>query len=36
MRVEKTKGIILADQHCYKRELRGSLPNQDTFLEIQA
>jgi hypothetical protein len=35
MRVEKTKGIILADQHCYKRELRGPLPNQDTFLEME-
>jgi hypothetical protein len=32
--VKKTKGIILADQHCYKKEMRGYLPNRDTFLEV--
>jgi len=36
MQVEKTKGIIQPDQHCYKRELRGTQPNRDTFLVIHA
>jgi hypothetical protein len=28
--VDKTKGLILGDQHCYRKELRGMLPNRDT------
>ena len=35
MRMEQTRRIVLPDQHCYKREMHGSLPNRDTFLEIQ-
>jgi hypothetical protein len=34
LNVQKTKGIVLADQHCYKKELRGTLPNRDTLLEV--
>jgi hypothetical protein len=33
MDVEKSAGIVLGDEHCYKRELRGSLPNKDTFVD---
>lgn len=33
MRVNGAKGVIEADQHCYKRELRGNLPNRDTVLQ---
>jgi hypothetical protein len=35
MKVEKAKGIILADQHCYKQEMRGMLANKDTFLVVE-
>src|SRR5215468_268149 len=35
MAVEKTKGIVLADQHCYKKEMRGMLANKDTFLVVE-
>jgi hypothetical protein len=34
MQVEKTKNIILADQHCYKKEMRGRFRNRDVRLEI--
>ena len=34
MQVDKTKGIILPDQHCYKRGLHGYLANRDTFLAV--
>src|SRR6267142_2636568 len=27
MQVNKTKGIVVADQHCYKKEMRGMLAN---------
>lgn len=33
--IDKTKGIVVADQHCYKRELRGNLPNKDTYVAIE-
>jgi hypothetical protein len=36
MAVEKTKGVVLADQHCYKKEMRGMLANKDTFLVVEA
>jgi hypothetical protein len=36
MNVTKTKGIVQADQHCYRRVLRGLLPNRDTFVSIAA
>jgi hypothetical protein len=32
MNVDKTKGLILADQHCYQKKLRGRLPNRDTVV----
>ena len=35
MRVAKTKGIILSDQHCYKHEMHGLLANRDTFLRVE-
>jgi len=35
MNVAKSSGLILAEEHCYKRELRGSLPNRDTFAEAR-
>jgi hypothetical protein len=34
MKVEKAKDIVLADQHCYKKEMRGSFKNQDVVLEM--
>ena len=34
--VDKTKGLILGDQHCYRKELRGMLPNSDTFVSTFA
>ena len=36
MDVKKSAGIILRDEHCYKHELRGTLPNRDTFAEARA
>ncbi len=35
MDVKKSVGIITADEHCYKHELRGVLPNRDTFAEAR-
>jgi len=34
MQVDKTKGIILPDLHCYKRGMHGLLANRDTFLAV--
>ncbi len=34
MHMNKAKGLIEPDQHCYKRELHGQLPNRDTILRI--
>lgn len=36
MQVDKAKGLILADQHCYRKELRGRLPNRDTLISVSA
>ena len=36
MKLDKAKGLIVADQHCYKKELRGQLPNRDTLVSIAA
>ena len=36
MRVEMTKGLILADQHCYQKQMRGQLPNRDTLVSMTA
>ncbi len=35
VKVKQTKGVVLANQHCYKKELHGQLPNRDTFIGIQ-
>jgi hypothetical protein len=32
MEVTKTKGIILPDQHCYKKGMHGLLANRDTYI----
>lgn len=32
MNVDKAKGMILADQHCYQKKLHGMLPNKDTVV----
>ena len=34
MQMDKTKGIVLPDQHCYKHEMNGLLANRDTFLSV--
>jgi hypothetical protein len=34
MKIAEAKGLIEADQHCYKRELHGQLANRDTVLRI--
>ena len=33
--IDRTKGLIVPNQHCYKRELRGELPNQDIYLKVE-
>ena len=35
MKMGKVKGVVLADQHCYKKEMRGMLANKDTFLVVE-
>jgi hypothetical protein len=35
MKLDKAKGLIEPDQHCYKMPLMGELPNKDTFLAVQ-
>ena len=36
MRVNQSKGVVQADQHCYLKEMHGRLANRDTILGIQA
>jgi hypothetical protein len=36
MRVGETKGIVLPNQHCYKKEMRGRYSNRDTLLKIHS
>jgi hypothetical protein len=36
VQVGKSKGLVEADQHCYKREMHGELPNQDTVVKLSA
>ncbi|WP_150107601.1 hypothetical protein [Pedosphaera parvula] len=36
MKLDKSKGLIEPDQHCYKMPMTGELPNKDTFLAVQA
>jgi len=31
--VKKSTGLVVAEKHCYKLEMRGLLPNKDTVLE---
>lgn len=32
--VKKSEGLVLAAEHCYKLEMRGLLPNKDTYLGV--
>jgi hypothetical protein len=34
VKVNQTKGVVVADQHCYKKELHGSWPNRDTIIGV--
>ena len=36
MKVEKTKGLLLGNQHCYQKQMHGQLPNRDTLVSIAA
>jgi hypothetical protein len=36
VQVDQTKGVVLADQHCYKKEMHGSFSNRDTFIGVSA
>jgi hypothetical protein len=36
MKVDKTKGLIAPDQHCYQKQMHGQLPNRDTLVSIAA
>jgi hypothetical protein len=35
MQMKKVKDVVLANQHCYKKEMRGMLANKDTFLVVE-
>lgn len=35
MKMELAQDVVLRDEHCYKRTLRGKLGNTDTFVELQ-
>jgi hypothetical protein len=36
MKITRTKGIILPDQHCFKLQMRGHLANRDTLLPVES
>jgi hypothetical protein len=36
IKVDKAKGLIEPDPHCYQKQLHGQLPNLDTFVSIAA
>jgi len=36
MKVHKTKELILANHHCYQKQMRGMLPNRDTLVSMAA
>ena len=36
MKMEKSKGLIVASQHCYQKQMHGLLPNRDTLVSIAA
>jgi hypothetical protein len=35
MQMKKVKDVVLTNQHCYKKEMRGMLENKDTFLVVE-
>jgi hypothetical protein len=35
MDVAQTRGLVLKNQHCYRKEMRGTLPNRDTLLKTE-
>jgi len=35
MKMNKVKDVVLTNQHCYKRDMRGTLANRDTFLAVE-
>jgi hypothetical protein len=35
MQMKKVKEVVLADQHCYKKEIRGMATNRDIFLAVE-
>lgn len=35
MQMKKVKGVVLGNQHCYKKEMRGMLANKDTLLAVE-
>jgi hypothetical protein len=35
MKLEKSKGIIEPDEHCFKTTMHGDLPNKDTVVNLQ-
>ena len=36
MKMDKTRGLIIAGQHCYQKQMHGTLPNRDTLVSIAA
>jgi len=34
MQMKKLKNVVVGNQHCYKKEMRGMLANKDTFLAV--
>jgi hypothetical protein len=36
MNLPKAKGLVDQNQHCYKKELRGNLPNRDTTIACES
>ncbi len=36
MNLDKTRGTVLPDQHCYQTILNGNLPNHDTLIAVQS
>jgi hypothetical protein len=35
MKLDKAAGLLEPNQHCYRKELSGDLPNRDTLIEIE-
>src|SRR5690349_9141424 len=36
MQIKKVKDVVLGNQHCYRKEMHGMLPNKDTLLAVEA